>query len=287
MIRNSPYRNMSLIEINKLLPKDSKLKIIKYIDSKNCLVKCSCGKQYNHKDGISRLIHRRPKMCYDCGRKHVKKSDMRILLEDSGISYYITGVILADGAVNSEQIAIGLQAKDKKWIDKIASYLCCNVHQHTRKKPACDIIPKEIIENTVRIAFGDKKLLPKFIKKFGITVPKTYNEINISKYKHIDDEMLICLLIGIIDGDGCIRKNKHCKSILISQHISQNKFHQYLSKRLNKIISIVSNIRHYKGSKNPMSYMFINKSSSIKLMNYISKYNLPVLERKWKNLEVK
>ena len=94
--------------------------------------------------------------------------------------------------------------------------------------------------------------------------------------------MLISLLIGIIDGDGTISKNGKSISyyVDITAHSSWELFYLEL---LNEI-KIIGNIT--KVNKTNCIRIRIGKKNEIKkLLNIINKYNLPILKRKWENID--
>lgn len=68
------------------------------------------------------------------------------------------------------------------------------------------------------------------MEEYGLSYNKTYNPPEFSTYSKYSKEQLIALLIGLIDGDGCITLNgsEHSNAITITAHKVWNSFYTQL-----------------------------------------------------------
>ena len=134
-------------------------------------------------------------------KKSRKLSEISILLEETPISYYWVGFLMADGSFTENRVALGMSNKDMDQLIKYKDFIKSSNKIH--KMP----------HDYYQIRSTDASNVRKLKNKFKITNRKTYEpcDLNIQ-----NKELLFSLIIGIIDGDGSISKNKNCKAYTLS-----------------------------------------------------------------------
>jgi hypothetical protein len=134
-------------------------------------------------------------------RKSRKLSDISILLRDDPISYYWIGFLMADGSFTENRISLGMSYKDMDHLLRYKKFINSNNKIHKMPHDYCQV--RSIDASNVR----------QLKNKFKITNRKTYEpcDLNIQ-----NEELLFSLIMGIIDGDGSISKNKNCEAYTLS-----------------------------------------------------------------------
>ena len=206
-------------------------------------------------------------------------SNLQILLEEELESYYWIGFIYADGHFGSQEerskLSIKLSNLDADHVEKFARYISYNG----------DVKSDSQFTN---ITLMNKEIGEKIKKKFDISNAKTYNPPSVDIFKNFTDEQFLSVLIGFIDGDGCIFvKNKKTKYAIITIccHSSWGDILTYFSVRINDIyqkglLKEYSNKRGYR-------VVDINRTAIIHgLKNFAIKNNLPVMPRKWDKIDL-
>lgn len=208
-----------------------------------------------------------------------KQSSLDLLLEDTPLSYYIIGLILSDGSFYKNAITISLQACDKDYIDNIADILKTKTRLISSNKKSYKA------QDQYRIHCKDSIIVPQLKIKFDIKQAKTYHP---PIYTLPDNELPIALLIGMIDGDGCIRKRNGKRNDYNIRILCHSSWLDYYTNLCNSLI---------KQSLIQISYPYIDKKSGYMIWNiashkimaylylFIQKYNLPILKRKWAPVE--
>lgn len=193
--------------------------------------------------------------------KNKKSSGIAKLLLDSPESYYWIGFLMADGHFSQKRIKVHLASQDADHVYKFAQFI-----EYTGDQTNCLIVM-------------DSVSVPLIKTKFGISNQKTWTPCRIAT-KH--DRLFISLLIGFIDGDGCIRRlhNRSDCSIDIKCHRSWMKNLQYMSERVAKILGL-----------EPVSARPTNSGyarlvlSDNRILKYLKKsavdLHLPFMRRKW------
>ena len=141
-------------------------------------------------------------------KKSRKLSEISILLEESPISYYWIGFLMADGSFTENRVALGMVNKDIDQLMKYKNFIKSSNKIH--KMP----------HNYYQVRSGDSINVKKIRNKFGITNRKTYEPCSFNNIKN--KELLFSLIVGFIDGDGSISKKNNCNSyaLRISLHSS-------------------------------------------------------------------
>lgn len=240
------------------------------------LVKCiKCKHEW---DALpSNLIYKNTQ-CPQCYYKSISgenskcfADNLSILLEDNFHTYYWIGFILADGHIDNGRLSIKLGKKDYKHIQRLANYI--------------EYYGRDITENSPSLSIMNTEFINKLALKFDINPQKTYNPSNIKFINNIN--LLVSLIIGFIDGDGCIRKQYKRKDsvITIKCHSSWLDNLQYIS---NKLYGI-NELTPVKAKINKQGYSNVNICHSkvlIYLKDKIEQFKLPILNRKWDRINI-
>lgn len=189
------------------------------------------------------------------------QSKAEILLEDNHIVYYWIGFFLADGCYSENNKRISLCSEDIDHIIQLQKLIKCNLQPYKQKYAT--------------LILYDAQHNPMIAQKFDIKPRKTKNPPNVEIYKSMDFDLFLSLLIGFIDGDGCM----DLRSIKIECHASWINWFEMCYDRLSVIFESTS-----KPKINNRGYALyrINHSQILsKLKSHIKTNNLPVLNRKW------
>jgi len=216
------------------------------------------------------------------------------LLDRTPEAFYWLGFLLADGHfyVKERRGCFALAEKDGSSVYKFAKFISC-----------------PDVKSGIRKAFGKKypykyvsfysKSLEKLCNKYSICGNKTYNPPNISSV-YGDKNLTIAMLVGLIDGDGGIYKQKNCKVSYssITGHISWKNFYEEMSDYLNLNFNVENNkiqpncytkIIDKNTDKGLKKYicLFIRNYSFLKFLKKEAiKMKLPVMKRKWDNINL-
>lgn len=201
------------------------------------------------------------------------ESEPSVLLEDSHLAYYWLGFILADGHINGKyRLTITLAVKDADHIKRFSNFVKCK-----------NIKPQS--KGRISVSLQDKCYIKQFKEKFDIHQRKTYNP---PKFDIADDNLFLSMLIGYIDGDGCIKKQTGRKDCCLSIHIHSS-WLGWLTSVIDRISKIVK-IEQSKPIIGKDGYARVNITNSevLKFLKRHGKNNrLPVLNRKWKLIDLR
>lgn len=202
-----------------------------------------------------------------------RKGDVSPLLEESLISFYWMGFILADGHfTKSNQLVVSLSLKDKDHLEKLSKFLNCKVKIY--KRSICNGSFKGSQKEFCRIAIQDFEICQKLKVKFDVKNNKTYCPPNLASLNFTDDQFL-ALIVGFVDGDGSFT---NLNSIKIECHSSWREnfiFFSKLSERIfNRKLNVSDETRKY-------VYTYIPKEVVLQLRQFSVSNKLPFLVRKW------
>ncbi len=114
------------------------------------------------------------------------------------------------------------------------------------------------------------------LKTWSFIPRKTYDLTISNKLKHINTQNFLQLLVGIIEGDGCIYVKGKRLMLLVDGHYNML---QWLNSRLIKLGFKKRTIIH---GKSPYSHRIqINKRETLKLHELLKKCTYLLLRRKW------
>lgn len=132
-----------------------------------------------------------------------KKANLEILLHDNPVTYYWLGFLLADGSFDNRRIHLGVAHKDLSHLKMFLSFV-----NSTNKL-------QTLYEGTYhRVKLTNISVVKALKEKFNISSRKTYEPCDIKKI--INPELLFSLIVGFIDGDGSVCKNKLSNSYCVS-----------------------------------------------------------------------
>jgi len=227
--------------------------------------KCNKDLFYKEKKSLN-LANRKKSNCLKCtqdvNNEKQRKFDLSFLLNENNESFYWIGLLLADGYITNTEISLCLHKKDKVLIDKFQN--------------KCNNPNINIKGDSLRIAIKDKIQVLEFVTKFKIISPKTYNPVDFNVFKVYSKDLLYSLLIGLIDGDGCIQGSlkHHVYSVGLTFHKCWLNFY----KQLFDFLNIPYNFRF---TDNTICFRISRKSEIIKLYRKMLQLNITYLNRKW------
>ena len=231
---------------------------------------CSqCGLDQNYKSKITyNNALKTNSLCKKCSNlnKNLRQGDCSILLQDTLLTYYWIGFILADAHIHkNKRLKVALASKDIEHLLKLKAYLKIKTHRN--------------YHNYSEFSIMDSISIEKLCIKFDIKQNKTEKACNISGIKN---NLLKSLFIGFIDGDGSISKqykrNDACLKI---------KCHSAWLDNLNIFSQIF--LGKTQAYLNKEGYANLNIGNHLILQNlkqFSINNKLPILERKWKNIEL-
>lgn len=211
--------------------------------------------------------------------KRTKISDVSFLLDEDLSNYYWMGYILADGTFNHKTSSLSIKCaeKDSSHLKIFADKAAAKIHKYHTKSGYKPV-------DFFTVSCGDENIIPKIIEKFQIKRNKTYNPPKFNEYNFSEDKIL-SMIIGFIDGDGCIlvNKEKSIYRIQIQSHISWLDNLNYIKKKLyslcDKPFKEISN-------KNKYPVLGIGGINILKKLKIFAiQNNLPILERKWNKID--
>lgn len=198
--------------------------------------------------GIKRKIH-----------ESKNNGKFSILLNDTPITYYWLGFLIADGHFNKNgYITLNISKYDLKHTNKFRHYLGLEKR------------------NDTLVSLSDKITFNKLSEMFKITSNKTSEPCDLS-YLFDKPDLFFSFIVGFIDGDGTINKEGY---IRIKCH------HNWLD-NIDKMLYFISNGIYNKPKLNKENFC-VGHLSSIQvtknIFKKIKKLNLPILERKWNRI---
>jgi hypothetical protein len=199
----------------------------------------------------------------------MKNSNLENLLAESPEAYYWIGFLMADGHFSEKRMTAILSIKDKEHLLKLASFVN-NENLSVYKK-------------SVGLRCMDSKIVPKIRRKFGIVNRKTYHPCKIPIR---NNSLFLSLLIGFIDGDGCICKNTRRRDshIKIKCHASWLKNFIIMKERLSKIVGI--EVSEPKINKQGYACWAITNTPTLRFLKKKTlELKIPVIDRKWRNID--
>lgn len=206
----------------------------------------------------------------------MKKADVSYLLDETPEAYYWMGFLMADGSFTANRLSLTLSMQDEGHVRKFANF----IRYSGKSKPR-----NNTRKHSSKIACMDTYYVKKIMDKFGISKNKTYHPP-----KHLivaDWEKQLALIVGFIDGDGCIdhqSKREDCKIRV--------KLHSSWLNILNEMLCVIHDRCGRRGTPakiNNQGYAQFTITNSIIvkwLKRTIVSLNLPVMSRKWKKIDM-
>ena len=197
------------------------------------------------------------------------------LLLDNPITYYWLGFLLADAHLSTDgDLTLEISSLDRKHLEKFAEFVgVLNIRTRNRGKYGMSTV-----------CLRCSTLIPQLMKKFGIQDRKTYNPPTLPK---LTDELLFSLIVGVIDGDGCIRKRKTGGCALhVQMHGSWvevlNDFKQFLNRRTE---STNNNSAYLTTAPRSLANFDVTDQRELDIIKREAvRLSLPLLSRKWNQI---
>jgi hypothetical protein len=192
------------------------------------------------------------------------------LLNGSNEAYYWNGFLLADGHFTGKRIALAISPKDESHLVKFAEFI--------------EFGGKIVVSKlSRRIACMDSKAVPCLMKFLDVGSRKTYHPPKSLPVG--SDDQILSLVIGFIDGDGCIKigKGRRFANIIVKCHRSWKKILEQMSIMVYRISGHESGCVKI-DKKRYARWIVSNSEVSRFLKETVERLNLPVLERKWSRI---
>lgn len=199
---------------------------------------------------------------------NVAENSLDKLMDLSLQSFYWVGFILADGSFWKYRFELGLQKSDLEQLNRFKDYISYNKTIKYREST-----------KSYRICFSNRESIPKFMKFFGFHYRKTYDPCDFKVFNKYSRKQLLALLIGIIDGDGCISKSGNALYIAITAHKNWENFYKELISKIDINFHI-----NYRTENDTITIRTGKRDNLCFLKNFIIDNNLKVLDRKWNKI---
>lgn len=201
------------------------------------------------------------------------------LVDGSLQSIYWIGFILADGHITANhKLKIALSSADKQHLDKLASYINANVHVKPYGKNSFNVVGEQCY-----ISVKDVDNIKKLAEDYQISKNKTEHPPNFEAY-NINTSQWLALIIGFIDGDGCITKAKRDSSpinIRLKNHKSWLKNLEFIGAKLCEAFDVNSSMVAKNNSNGYASLVVTDSRIIVGLKNFTLHHSIPALTRKW------
>lgn len=199
------------------------------------------------------------------------------------VNSYVAGLVGADGMVRhvpgrKDSLVLALQERDKSFLEGIKSMIGYS-GQLTKTRGSRKIVGG--VESSNQDMYyltitSCQDLVDDLRTNFNITPKKTHS---LKFPSHLTSLNKLCYLIGYIDGDGTIYRERYVSRITVyCQHQFAEELKDFLEGEFKlelPKISQVNNLSRVRFSREDI----LNKLTSI-----INEYSLPVMERKWQKL---
>lgn len=225
------------------------------------------------------------KICLNCAQNlrylNNPTNNIQRLLSDELDSFYWMGFLLADGSFGKNGgFGLQLAQKDFDHLKKFVDYISYQNKIFHTIDSSFNVSTKVLKSNSICIG-GCSDIINEIKQKFDIIPPKTYNPPNIEIFKNFTEDQIYSLIIGYIDGDGCIFRSKNSKRSII-------KFYAHYSWKLfiEFIINFLGDTSRVSVINNKLS-AGIGKTEIVnRLKQKMLSLNLPVLDRKWNKIDL-
>lgn len=132
------------------------------------------------------------------GRFAQKKANLSILLKEDPVTYYWLGFLLADGGFTDRRIQLGVAKLDLPHLERFLTFVSSSNKI-------------QVLESDqFRVKLANVAVVKALKEKFSISSRKTYEPCDLSKITNPD--LLFALVVGFLDGDGSITRNKKFKN---------------------------------------------------------------------------
>ena len=202
--------------------------------------------------------------CRSCAyrKSATRVADLSVLLEDTYESYYWMGFLLAD------RLKLTLKKSDKEQVHRFGEYVKYTGSYGTSN-------------TSESVSCKDSLIVPKIMNKFNILSAKTYNPP--TGLEFINEDLLLCLIAGFIDGDGNIQKHSKRDDFFL-----RIKLHSSWIGVLNTFSMVICNDSKAKINSSGYAELVISNTKILQaLKERVATYNLPLLKRKWDIIDIR
>jgi hypothetical protein len=208
------------------------------------------------------------------------------LLLETPLAYYQMGFIAADGCfTKSGGICISVNEKDTEWLKNAFENVKFNFYSHKHSHEY-----KNEIKYSVQSSLqgNDNKNYFKIQDKFDLQQNKTlYPPQNFQFYKSLPNDLFLSFLIGLIDGDGCIHKKKNNTVVIqVCCHKNWGDFFAALKEKIESIFNLTVRVSPPNRKDNCIILIMHKFPILRELKKCAIKLNLPIMKRKWDNINV-
>lgn len=201
------------------------------------------------------------------------------LLTEELESYYWVGFIMADGSFGDRHLALSLQSTDEAHLLRFCEYIKYKGSVYTSKPR----VTKSNVNIMKSMLVTDILSITKVRDKFNLNRRKSYNPPDFRYFEDFSDEQLICIVAGLIDGDGCIFYTNTYKNVSLTFGLYEN-WTDFVLKIMTRI-GFKFRIKHLKAKK--MCIVEMHTYAELKrLKRTLMAFNLPIMNRKWDKIDL-
>lgn len=231
----------------------------------------NCGHEIEYKSYSAwHSANKKSSECRSCAyrKSATRVADLSVLLEDTYESYYWMGFLLADGSFSDSRLKLTLKKSDKEQVHRFGEYI-----KYTGSYG---------VSNTSEsVSCKDSLIVPKIMNKFNILPAKTYNPP--TGLEFINEDLLLCLIAGFIDGDGNIQRHSKRDDFFL-----RIKLHSSWIGVLNTFSMVICKGSKAKINSSGYAELVISNTKILQaLKERVATYNLPLLKRKWNIIDIR
>jgi hypothetical protein len=280
-ILNMARKQLKLKKTNRWETQNKRdLLIAEYLNKNNVNVKDAAIKF-----GITEnLIYKKLKTLNIEAKGKIPTNNLYKILEDNPVSGYWLGLVLADGSFIKHKgcsyLSFWLSKKDSWHVQQFAQFI------------GISNIREQLKTNSIGFTAHDIKTVKNIFETIGINqnIPKTYCPP--TNLKKLSKKVLFSLIVGYIDGDGCIHnikvKNGEKQKMTVLAHLSWQEvccfFDSFLYSyfKINKKTKTNPTINSRGYSLWTIRDMDILRKIKLEALNL----ELPIMNRKWDKIIV-
>lgn len=217
-----------------------------------------------------------------------RNTNVDILLNEMNQTYYYIGLLMADGYFTNKKLVFSQSIKSKDMVFNLGKYINCSTIKVDNTIRDVKILNKATKSNgKVILSMKNAIIIPKILNKFDIKYEKhnktkTYYPPSINIFKDMCDEKLLAYIIGFIDGDGHISKERNGgNSIIITTHINWLDIINYWGYRLSKIYDIEVSDKSITTHGDIIRFKIYNSKIIKQINQFINDSGLVVNGNKW------
>ena len=190
-------------------------------------------------------------------------------------SLYWIGFILADGCIQNNQVTFHLQHKDLHHLDML-----CRCVRFTGSPVESMTTKNRKRFKSARLSITSKIMVNTLGSVYNVTPRKTYtllppDNLGVNEIK--------ALIIGFIDGDGCISYRSNQNKDVVLSFLGTYNFLSFIKDFFDKEYPTTkkyAKLSRSRGSKTFFTY-HIQGNRALSILYDLSRFDVPKLERKW------